>query len=72
MIAWILWILSPQIGNISTTGVLSLLLIFKFIAGVASGFLRYSSKNYFLSPIIIAENLLLPQYGYGEDTRHAA
>ena len=59
-------------GNISTTGVLPLLLIIKFIAGGASGFLRYSSKNDFISTIIIAENLLLPQYAYEEDTRHAA
>ena len=42
-IAWILLVISSQIGNGGTIGLFLLIILFKFLAEGASGLLRYRS-----------------------------
>lgn len=70
-IAWLLWILSSQIGDRATIGLFFLLLLFKFIVECSSGFLKYKLAKIFIALIIIIASLVLPQYAYKEDVKHS-
>ena len=69
--AWVLWVISSQIGKRDTISLSFLLLLFKCIAEDASGLLRYIYVNILKAVIIIEAILVLTQYGYEEDARHA-
>ena len=71
-IAWLLWVLSSQIGDRATIGLLLLLLLFKFVVEGGAGFLRYRSVKIFIALIIITASLVLPKYAYKEDASHKA
>jgi suppressor for copper-sensitivity B len=71
-IAWLLWILSSQIGDRATIGLFFLLLLFKFVVEGASGFLRHRHAKVFIALIIVTASLVLPQYAHKEDANRAA
>lgn len=71
-IAWLLWILSSQIGDRATFGLFFLLLLFKFTVEGSSGFLKYRLAKVFIALIIIIASLVLPQYAHKEDVKHSA
>ena len=66
IIAWILWVITSQIGNRATVGLFKLIHLLDFIVDGASGFLRYIYVKGFIDPIIIVASLVLPQYAYKE------
>ena len=69
---WLLCVLISQTRNRATNGLFFLLILFKFLTGVDSGFLRYSYFKAVVYLIIISESLILTQYYYKEDARRAA
>ena len=69
---WVLWVISSQIENRATIGLLLLFPLFKFIAEGASDLRMYIFVNVFIAVIIISESLVLPQYIYNEDARRDA
>ena len=68
-IAWLSWVLSSQIEKISTLCLLSLIVLFEFIAEGFLVFPSYSSIKVFIARIIIAASLFLSQYYYKADAR---
>jgi thiol:disulfide interchange protein len=71
-IAWLLCILSSQIGDRATIGLFFLLLLFKFVVENASGFLRHKLAKVFIALIIVTGSLVLPQYAHKEDANRVA
>lgn len=69
-VAWLLWVLSSQIGDRATFGLFLLLLLFKFSIEDNSGFLKNKYPKIFVVLIIITASLILPQYAHTEDTEH--
>jgi suppressor for copper-sensitivity B len=66
-IAWLLWVLSSQIGDRAAFGLFLLLLLFKFSIENESGFLKKWFLKTMLILVIITSSLILPQYAYRED-----
>ena len=71
-VAWLLWVLSSQIGDRATFGLFLLLLLFKFSIEDDSSFLKNRYSKIFMILIIIIASLVLPQYAHTEDAEHNA
>ena len=69
-VAWLLWVLSSQIGDRATFGLFLLLLLFKFSIEDTSSFLKNKYSKIFMVLIIIIASLVLPQYAHKEDIKH--
>jgi len=69
-IAWLLWILTAQIGERAVFGLFLLLLLFKFSLENDTGFLKGKFYKASILILVIAASLILPQYASKEDSVH--